>query len=72
MDLKNVINNVLEGNGIDTIDTLDSSMNLKDDLGMDSFMLAELTVEIEDEIGIDIFADGIVSTVGDIIEKING
>ena len=72
MDLKNIINGVLQGNGNDTIDALDNSMNLKDDLGMDSFMMAELTVEIEDETGIDIFADGIVNTVGDVIGKLNG
>ncbi len=71
MDLKNVINEVLERNGIDTINTLDSSIHLKNDLGMDSLMLAELTVEIEDHIGIDIFEDGIVNTIGDILSKIN-
>jgi acyl carrier protein len=48
------------------------SMNLKDDLGFDSFMLAELTVEIEEETGVDIFKDGMVFTIEDILKKLNG
>lgn len=43
---------------------------LRDDLGFTSFDLAELTVRIEDEFDIDIFEDGIVSTVGDILNKL--
>ena len=43
---------------------------LIDDIGFTSFDLAELTVRIEDEFDIDIFEDGLVNTVGEIIEKL--
>jgi acyl carrier protein len=71
-NLLEVINNVLESNSMDSVENINDSMNLKDDLGLDSFMLAELTVEIEDETGVDIFADGVVNTIGDIRKKLNG
>jgi len=72
MELLNVINKVLDDNGVTTTSHINDSMNLKNDLGFDSFMLAELTVEIEEETGIDIFADGVVNTIGDITKKLNG
>lgn len=71
-NLLEVINRVLDSNDMDTFDSILDSMNLKNDLGFDSFMLAELTVEIEEETGIDIFADSIVYTIGDIRKKLNG
>ena len=46
------------------------SLNLRNDIGFDSFDLAQLTVMIEDEFDVDIFEDGIVQTVGEIIAKI--
>jgi len=67
-----LINKILESNDLKPIDILDSSLNLRDDLGFDSLMLAELTVEIEDEFNIDIFEDGIVFTISDILKKLNG
>jgi acyl carrier protein len=39
---------------------------------MDSMNLAYLTVLIEDEYGVDIFADGLVSKVSDILNRLNG
>lgn len=71
-NLLEVINKVLDSNGMDTFESINGSMNLKNDLGFDSFMLAELTVEIEEETGIDIFADGVINTIGDINQKLNG
>jgi acyl carrier protein len=44
--------------------------NLRNDLGFSSFDLAELTVRIEDEFGIDIFENGLINTVGEIMESI--
>ena len=72
MELVNIINKVLDSNGFVQIESINDSMNLKNDLAFDSFMLAELTVEIEEEVGIDIFADGVVNTIGDIRKKLNG
>ena len=72
MELLNVINSILDDNDISQVTNISDSMNLKDDLGFDSFMLAELTVTIEEETGVDIFADGVVNTIGDIRKKLNG
>lgn len=72
MELLDIINKVLENNGYQTISELRDDMNLKNDIGYDSFMLAELTVEIEEIYNIDIFKDSLVFTVGDIKNKLNG
>lgn len=70
--VKAIINEVLENSELIQITDLDYKALLVEDLGMDSLILAELTVKIEMEFGIDIFEDGIVSTVGEIIEKLEG
>ena len=44
--------------------------NLRESIGFTSFDLAELTVRIEDEFNVDIFEDGIISTIGEIYEKL--
>ena len=50
--------------------TLDS--HLTNDIGLDSLNLALLTVRIEDEFNIDIFENGLVFTVSDILDRLNG
>lgn len=45
-------------------------LKLRDDIGFDSFDLAQLTVLIEEEFDVDIFEDGIVETIGEIVEKL--
>jgi acyl carrier protein len=72
MKLLEIINKVLDSNGCDTMVDISDDMNLKNDIGFDSFMLAELTVEIEEVYNIDIFKDTLVFTVGDIKKKLNG
>jgi acyl carrier protein len=72
MQLLEIINKVLDSNGYPMITNLYDDMNLKNDIGFDSFMLAELTVEIEEIYNIDIFKDNFVFTVGDIKNKLNG
>ncbi|UKS25974.1 phosphopantetheine-binding protein [Paenibacillus sp. HWE-109] len=67
-----IINEMLEESGKKSIETLEHSLNLRDDLNMDSLMLAELTVRIENECDVDIFEDGIVETIGEIITKLEG
>jgi acyl carrier protein len=71
-NLLEIINRVLDSNDKDVIDNISDYINLKNDLGFDSFMLAELTVEIEEETGIDIFKDGMIFTISDILKKLNG
>lgn len=68
-DLLSVINTVLENRGKGAVASVSESTSLRDDLGFDSLDLAELTVRVEAEYGVDIFADGVVTTVGDIMRK---
>lgn len=65
-----IINSIRESKGLIPKDKISSDDNLRDDLELTSFDLAELTVKIEDEYDIDIFEDGLVSTVGEIFEKL--
>lgn len=65
-----IINSIRSSKGMDSIISLENNMKLREDLNFTSFDLAELTVKIEDEFDIDIFEDGLVSTVGEIFEKL--
>lgn len=65
-----IINTIRSNKELELISTITESTNLRDDLGLDSFDLAELTVYIEEEFGVDIFEDGIVNTIGEVIQKI--
>jgi acyl carrier protein len=66
MELLEILNKVLENNGYSKVLEITDDMDLKNDIGYDSFMLAELTVEIEEVYNIDIFKDSLVFTIGDI------
>lgn len=70
--LLGVINEMFEEAGRGLLSSLEKSANLKDDLDLDSIMLAELTVRVEAEFGVDIFEDGIVQTIGEVMERIEG
>lgn len=65
-----VVNIVLENRSKRKLSTLLPDMHLRDDIGFDSLDLAELTVRIEALFEIDIFEDGIVSTIGEIVQKL--
>jgi len=69
-NLLKIINNILLTRNKSELKTINNSTKLRDDIGFDSLDLAELTVNIEAEYGIDVFEDGIVETVGEIIEKL--
>ncbi|MFA6596670.1 MAG: acyl carrier protein [Ignavibacteriaceae bacterium] len=69
--LRVIINQVLENNSKEKISSLQSSTNLRDEIGLDSFDLAELTIRIEMKFGIDVFESGIVLTVGEILNKLD-
>jgi len=66
-----IINTVLDNRGKLQIDSISESSNLRNDCNLDSLDLAELTVRIEAEYDVDIFEDGVVTTIGEIMEKIN-
>ena len=68
--IKTIINTILKNRGKKDIDSIDENTNLRDDIGFDSLDLAELTVRIEAEYDVDIFENGIVNTVGEILQKI--
>jgi acyl carrier protein len=65
-----MINEVLTTSQRPGIPLLQLDLHLQDDLGLDSLELAELTVRIESATGVDVFKDGLVTTVGEIVEKI--
>lgn len=66
--LLKIINLLMENKDLPLITELKVKDNLRNDLGFDSFDLAELTVRIEDEFDIDVFSNGLINTVGEIIE----
>lgn len=50
--------------------SFNNDLNLRYDLGLDSFDLALLTSKIEDEYDIDIFKNGLIETYGEIIQQL--
>ncbi|MDX9929349.1 MAG: acyl carrier protein [Bacteroidales bacterium] len=66
-----IMNRVLENRAKEKLTSLDTGMHLRNDIGFDSLDLAELTARIDAEFDIDIFEDGIVSTVGEVFNKLN-
>ncbi len=53
------------------ISELTMTTNLRNDLQLDSLDMAELMVRLEDKFGVDIFEDGVVATIGEIVNKLN-
>ena len=68
--LLNIINEIRIDKNEDKISYLDDSLLLRENLDLDSFDLAILTAKIEDKYNVDIFEDGIVQTIGEIINKV--
>ena len=68
--LLEIINTVLANRGKSTVTSINEASSLRDDLGLDSLDLAELTVRIEAEYDVDIFEDGVVTTIGESLSKI--
>ena len=71
LELKKIINEIREDAGRDQVtDILDQS-NLREDLDFDSLELAVLTVRLEARFRVDVFEDGMVQTVGEVLQKIS-
>jgi len=70
--LKTIFNTVLKNRGKQEITEITETSSPRNDIGFDSLDLAELTVRIEAEYDVDIFVDGVVNTVGEIIQKLEG
>lgn len=62
-----IIKEIIEDGGKKLTVDITKETQLRD-LGLSSFDLATLTVKIEDEFDVDIFEDGLVSTIGEVIE----
>lgn len=68
--LLQIINAMLAAKNRDALVKLERNFSLRNDIGFDSLDLAEFTVRVEDAFGVDIFEDGIVDTIGDVLERI--
>ncbi len=69
-NLKKYINEINAVEGKDKIEIITRDMKLREDLGLDSMDLAILTAKIEDEYDVDVFEDGIVLTIGEVLNKL--
>lgn len=69
--IRKIINYIRTNNGKEELSSINPSDSLTQDIGFDSLDLAELTVRIEKEFNVDVFEDEIVSTVDEVLEKIN-
>ena len=65
------INEVLDESGRDQVRSIERGTSLRNDLGLDSLDLAVLTVKIEAKLGVDVFAKGIVTTGGEILDRLD-
>lgn len=65
-----IINKIRANKELFPLQKLNATDDLRNDIGFTSFDLAELTVCIEDEYDVDIFEDGLVTTVGEVLEKL--
>ena len=70
-NLLEIINEILEENGMDLLEKLEDNDDLINDIGLDSLDLALLTAMIEEEYGIDVFENKIIRKVFEIKELIN-
>lgn len=69
--LHTILNQLLTRANKPSVDSLQPEMKLQEDLGLDSLELAELTVLLEAEFGVDIFEDGLVRTVGEVLNRLD-
>ena len=71
LQLLNIINNLLDSIGVDTIDSLKAELSLRNDLEIDSISYAELIVLIEEAFDVNVNDDGRVDTIGQIKERLS-
>jgi acyl carrier protein len=69
-ELLSIINIIFENKGLPQLLSISEKTNLRTDLAFSSLDLAEFTVRVEEKFGIDVFADGIVETIAEVMEKI--
>ena len=71
LELKKIINEIREDAGRDQVTDIIDQSNLREDLEFDSLELAVLTVRLEARFRVDVFEDGMVQTVGEVLQKIS-
>lgn len=68
--ISHIVNTIRENKGLQPVPDIDPDTHLRTQLELDSLDLAEFTVRIEKETGIDVFGDGIVLTIGQVLQRI--
>ena len=62
---------MLSSIGVDPIEALEPTLDLRNDLELDSISYAELIVRLEDEFGTNVNDEGRVNTIGDLISRLS-
>ena len=70
--LLEIVNGIRAVAGRAALEQLRPEQKLQQDLELDSLELAEMTVLIEAKFGVDVFDQGIVRTVGEVVERMQG
>jgi acyl carrier protein len=69
--LLEILNELIEESGRQTVDKYRGEIRLRDDLGFDSLDLAILGVRVEAVFGVDVFKEGVVSTLEELAQRLN-
>ena len=65
-----IVNHIREVKGLAPLAALAIGDRLREDCGLDSLDLAEMTVRLEHKFGVDVFRAGVITTVGQAVERI--
>ena len=71
-EILKAVNFIKAKNGAPHLTKFEDSLRLGEDLGFDSLAMAELTVRLEAISGVDIFENGVVKTLGEVKERLEG
>ena len=69
--LLDILNTLLEEIGMDKIENLTATDDLKEDIGLDSISYADLIVQIDDAFGTDINSGEAINTVQDVLDRLS-
>ena len=69
-DIIDIVNDIRANKGLGPAAEVSPEIRLREDLELDSLDLAELTARIESRTGVDIFATDVVTTVGEVLSKL--
>ena len=69
-DIIDIVNDIRANKGLGSVTEVSPETSLREDLDLDSLDLAELTARIESKTGVDIFATDVVTTIGEVLSKL--